>query len=537
MLTTCIPSHLTCALWCWLRALGLLCWLALGLKQRRRELAFGGAGKRIRRMRKVQFVVVMFCSPTPLYPQTTALFRLLELYLSAIKKAMVSGYHYLFTQLYMDKSSLVQVVGTCGAPAWYRKYLLGYENMLRSLDPTFRDVTLPYWDLFEDSANRISTSTSCNGIEGCSPILKDFGGCQGPAIVSGKYVVNGEQIPSGNCVNTSIAAYACASLEKCEHCLPRGDWDIGDSTLEFGPTTFADLIRHAKGMKSSSTTINTSAMNTLRKGIENSVQLTLHSLLGGVYETRAAAFDPIFISHYATLDMMYQFVQSCNQSVALTGTCKGNGALPIAPDKTIPMKIDDTPVEAHADLGVFFQDVGTTFKTMDAFAVEYELSAFLQHLLETFSLQCNPDTSAPGAITYDTTKRMSDEAVAIHTFVTDLAACDRTSEVIGTTTDTSSTFISCELLSSLMNGAFTNFSTPVRTFFGATQEDLPKCVGALAAVTSVEVTVKPSASCHMAMLKDTSINTKTDFNSLSRGFAIVTRGTQDGQVQYMNPVK
>ena len=213
--------------------------------------------------------------------------------MDAIQKAMTSGNHMLFTQVYMDPDSLRQVVGTCGAPAWYRKYLLGYENMLRSLDTSFRDLTLPYWDLFEDTAKRISTSTSCNGIEGCSPILQDFGGSGGSEVVSGAYVVNGETIPSGNCANRSVAAYACTSRKKCEKCLPRGDWGIGDSSLEFGPTTFADLIRRGSG----STTSSSDSMETLRKEVEHSVQLTLHSILGGVYETRAAAYDPIFFSH------------------------------------------------------------------------------------------------------------------------------------------------------------------------------------------------------------------------------------------------
>ncbi|OWZ00767.1 hypothetical protein PHMEG_00027974 [Phytophthora megakarya] len=126
-----------------------------------------------------------------------------ELYLSAVEKAMASGNHLLFTQIYMDAGSLKQVAGTCGGPAWYRKYLLGYENMLRSLDTTFADLTLPYWDIFEDAAKRISTTTECNGIEGCSPILEDLGGSLGPEILPGEYVVNGETIPSGNCANTS----------------------------------------------------------------------------------------------------------------------------------------------------------------------------------------------------------------------------------------------------------------------------------------------------------------------------------------------
>uniref|UniRef100_M4BCA4 Tyrosinase copper-binding domain-containing protein n=1 Tax=Hyaloperonospora arabidopsidis (strain Emoy2) TaxID=559515 RepID=M4BCA4_HYAAE len=414
-----------------------------------------------------------------------------ELYLDAIQKAMTSGNHMLFTQVYMDPDSLRQVVGTCGAPAWYRKYLLGYENMLRSLDTSFRDLTLPYWDLFEDTAKRISTSTSCNGIEGCSPILQDFGGSGGSEVVSGAYVVNGETIPSGNCANRSVAAYACTSRKKCEKCLPRGDWGIGDSSLEFGPTTFADLIRRGSG----STTSSSDSMETLRKEVEHSVQLTLHSILGGV----------------------------------------SNGELRISPTATIPMIVDGTRVEKRADLGAFFESVGKTYKSMDDFAVEYEIGPFLQNVLKKFSLQCNADESADGAISYATKESAFEEAAAITTLVNDLAGCDQTSKMKGTTNETASAFISCELLSSLQNGVFTNFSSPVIDFFGATQDDLPKCVGTLAAIVTAEVTVVPSKSCQKAIATDTSINPKTDFKSVSDGFAIVTRGIQDGKVQYMNP--
>ncbi|KAG6969479.1 hypothetical protein JG688_00005305 [Phytophthora aleatoria] len=457
-----------------------------------------------------------------------------EVYLSAVEKAMTSGNHLLFTQVYMDSGSLEQVVGTCGAPAWYRKYLLGYENMLRSLDTTFSDLTLPYWDIFEDSAKRITTTTECNGIEGCSPILEDLGGCTGPELMPGEYVVNGEAVPSGNCANSSVTAHACASSKKCEKCIPRGDWTVGDSSLEFGPTTFADLIRHASDANGTSSS-GASTMDTLRKEVQNSIQMTLHSILGGVYETRAAAFDPIFLSHYATLDMVYQFFQSCNQSIALTGSCKGHGDVKISPTATIPMKIKSTAVEKHADLGAFFKNVGTNFKSMDAFAVQYELGPFLQNMLKKSSLQCNTKKSVTGAISYATAKSTFEDAAGINTLVNDLVACDQTSKMKGTTTEAASAFISCQLLSSLQNGVFTNVSTPVREFFGATQDDLPKCVGDLAAITTVEVTVTPSSTCQKAIYKDTSISTKTDFNTVTDGFAIVTRGAQDGNVRYMNP--
>ena len=31
---------------------------------------------------------------------------------------------------------------------WHRRFMLGYENMLRSLHPDFECVTLPYWNYF-----------------------------------------------------------------------------------------------------------------------------------------------------------------------------------------------------------------------------------------------------------------------------------------------------------------------------------------------------------------------------------------------------
>ncbi|TDH68461.1 hypothetical protein CCR75_004163 [Bremia lactucae] len=457
-----------------------------------------------------------------------------ELYLNAIAKAMTSGYHMLFTQLFMDSGSLNQVVGTCGAPAWYRKYLLGYENMLRSLDPTFSKLTLPYWDLFEDAAKRISTRVACNGIEECSSMLVDFGGCNGPEISSGAYIVNGEAIPSGNCANSSIAAHACTSRKKCEKCIPRGDWTIGDSSLEVGPTVFIDLIRQARNSTGVSESRAT-AINSLRTAIQNSIQMPLHSILGGLYETRAAAFDPIFLGHYATLDMVYQVYQSCNQSIPLTGSCQGNSDLKVSSMVTIPMQFGSSPVEEHPKLGPFFETIGTKYKSMDAFAVTYEIDLFLQNMLKSFSRQCSVDTSAAGALSYASAKSTVEHAASTDTLVSSLAACDQTSDVTGMTTEAASAFISCQILSSLQNGVFTNTSTPVREFFRANQSNLPKCVSDLAAITSAEVTVIPSSTCREALYSDTSISTKTDFNLRKNGFAIVTRGEQDGSIRFMNP--
>ncbi|RLN91701.1 hypothetical protein BBJ28_00007029, partial [Nothophytophthora sp. Chile5] len=441
--------------------------------------------------------------------------RLVELYLSAVEKAMTSGNHLLFTQVYMDSGSLERVVNTCGAPAWHRKWLTGYENMLRSLDSTFSDVTLPYWDVFEDASKRISTSTECSDLEACSPFLQDLGGCEGDEYTASAYIVNGETITGGNCANSSVAGYACSSDESdCENCLPRGDWDIDGSSLEFGPTIFVDALRQANGANTTG-----SALDVLREYLQNSVQLTLHSLLGGVYETRAAAFDPVFVGHYATMDLVFQFFQSCNQSVALTESCDDNDGQQVSSTSVIPMELNGTSVEDHSELSAFFESVGTTFEDLDAFSVQYEVDMFLQNMLAEFSLQCDEDTSDDSAMTYATTASTFEDADAIDALVAAFAVCDQASNVTGATGEAPSTFVACELLSTLQNGVFTNFSTPVRAFFGVTLDDLPKCVDVLAAVTTLEVTLEPSAACQAAILDQTSIDTD-DFTAASDGFAV-----------------
>jgi hypothetical protein len=202
---------------------------------------------------------------------------------------MASGEHLRFTQLYMAAGGLDAVVNTCGAPAWYRKFLLGYENMLRAQDAGSVNVTLPYWDLFEDATKRISAQTACSSIQECSPFLADMGGCSGPDVDA--YAVEGV-LASGRCANTSVAASACADSADCEGCLARGDWDIDGSSLEFGPTALVEALRLAGASGS-----NSSAVDALRASIQANFQLSVHSVLGGVYETRAAAFDPVFLGH------------------------------------------------------------------------------------------------------------------------------------------------------------------------------------------------------------------------------------------------
>lgn len=202
---------------------------------------------------------------------------------------MKSGKHLTFTKIYMDPSGLERVRATCGAPAWYRKWLYGYENMLRSLDAKYADVTLPYWDFFHDSAKRMSSRSTCNDVQSCSIFLTDFGGSEGDDYEV-PYTLNGEFI-AGNCVTSGITQFGCTdpSGGNCEKCIPRGDWDVDMSTFEFGASAFPEVLRHASK--------STTPFDTLRESMQTRFHWNLHNLLGGVYETRAAAFDPVFVGH------------------------------------------------------------------------------------------------------------------------------------------------------------------------------------------------------------------------------------------------
>lgn len=203
---------------------------------------------------------------------------------------MQNGKHLLFTKIYMDADGLEHVRASCGAPAWYRKWLYGYETMLRSLDPQFADVTLPYWNFFHDSAKRVSSRSTCENIQSCSTFLTAFGGSAGTDFAA-PYMIDGEYV-AGNCVNRGIAQFGCTDASgswNCEKCIPRGDWDIDQSTYEFGASAFAEVLRHAAKSKA--------PIETLRDSMQTRFHWNLHNLLGGVYETRAAAFDPIFVGH------------------------------------------------------------------------------------------------------------------------------------------------------------------------------------------------------------------------------------------------
>ncbi|RHY30507.1 hypothetical protein DYB32_004261 [Aphanomyces invadans] len=76
-------------------------------------------------------------------------------HIAAVGDAMSAGYHHRFVEMHTEPQSECEAHG-CMFIYWHRKFLLGYENMLRSLKPEYACLTLPYWDYATLSSSFVS---------------------------------------------------------------------------------------------------------------------------------------------------------------------------------------------------------------------------------------------------------------------------------------------------------------------------------------------------------------------------------------------
>ena len=75
-----------------------------------------------------------------------------ELYMEAVREAMRLGYHQDFSDAHVAQGFAVDEAHRRGSfMFWHRRFLLAYENMLRSLGPEFECVTIPYWNYYHEN--------------------------------------------------------------------------------------------------------------------------------------------------------------------------------------------------------------------------------------------------------------------------------------------------------------------------------------------------------------------------------------------------
>ena len=74
-----------------------------------------------------------------------------KLYIKAVKEAKAAGKYDMFVALHKFANNDVYAHSSGGFYPWHRKFLLEFENMLRSLKEEYTCVTIPFWDWAQES--------------------------------------------------------------------------------------------------------------------------------------------------------------------------------------------------------------------------------------------------------------------------------------------------------------------------------------------------------------------------------------------------
>jgi hypothetical protein len=212
------------------------------------------------------------------------------LYRDALKLAMDKGYYIKFVEMHTETMSEMQAHRMCMFIYWHRFFLLGFENMLRSLGPQYACITVPYWDLMQQSARHMAGH--CKNVLQCAPIVRDLGGS-----TSGVYnrgiTINGGYVSGDRCVDRTPLNHFCESSSKtgtaCAKCLPRGNYL---STSFPGTSSFASVYRQ---LFTPPDVVSTG------KSIEEGVHNSIHAILGGAMGTFQSPADPLFWSHHVSI--------------------------------------------------------------------------------------------------------------------------------------------------------------------------------------------------------------------------------------------
>ncbi|DAZ95668.1 TPA: hypothetical protein N0F65_002465 [Lagenidium giganteum] len=289
------------------------------------------------------------------------------IYIEALALGMERGFHMLFAELHSEKSSSIEAYRTCGFLYWNRRFLLAYENMLRSLGARYACVTIPYWDYFADYAKFIGNK--CDSFQSCSTILAGIGGSKG---VPKSVTINGRTF-TDNCVTQFPFSSFCESssiIDKslCAGCVPRAELTSKPFPSGLGYAGLGVMLGKAKGLRDFN--------NNILFGVHNSI----HSALGSTMASIVAPADPLFFSHHATIDMLHQMYLECQvgdsylsdtslgvqrfvfQKCSIAGeTCPDTSSPVTQLWATAAAPADTIPAEVHSSLKQFFSNLPTKY--------------------------------------------------------------------------------------------------------------------------------------------------------------------------------
>ncbi|KAL8016915.1 putative tyrosinase copper-binding domain-containing protein [Plasmopara halstedii] len=238
------------------------------------------------------------------------------LYLEAVGSAMDKGFHQKFIQVHTEFLSEKEAHGNCMFIYWHRMLLLGYENMLRSLNSKYRCLTLPYWDHVSARARR--ATGSCTNLLTCTPFLSDSSGDMSGT--SKSLIIYDSVIPlsSSTCMNRFPLSQFCGNNTVCAKCITRKTRNAMTNTAYPDSASFASVYQQL--FSSNDSSVFTSQ-------VERGVHNTIHSALGGVMAYFESPADPIFYLHHALIDLLQIIYFKCQvggENVILPIEAKGN---------------------------------------------------------------------------------------------------------------------------------------------------------------------------------------------------------------------
>ncbi|KAG6623756.1 RxLR-like protein [Phytophthora cinnamomi] len=239
------------------------------------------------------------------------------LYLEAVGVAMDKGFHAKFIEIHTEMMSEREAHGNCMFIYWHRMMLLGYENMLRSLDPKYSCVTLPYWDHLSNSARQ--TVKSCSSLRTCAPVITETGGTLGVTKTLTIYNSTISTSSTTTCYTQAPLSHFCGTNTRtCAQCIIRKTQSALSSTPYPSAAMFATV---------SSDVMSSNSYATFTNKIEQDIHNMIHSVLGGVMAYLVSPADPIFYLHHALVDLLQVIYLKCqlgSDSVLLSATAKGS---------------------------------------------------------------------------------------------------------------------------------------------------------------------------------------------------------------------
>lgn len=199
-----------------------------------------------------------------------------QTYIAAVNEAIARGLHQEFatehsrqadpTMDHHQKSTFIN---------WHRRFILAYEDMLRSLAPEYECVTIPYWNYYYENNLLIASGGKLLDV---SAICQD--------------------LPQGSATRTN--------------------WNDLD--------TFPGI-----GMASTIATLDLDDFEEMSSNLEFTVHNGIHNWLGGTMATYDSAQDPIFYSHHATIDMLHSIHYDCKAERNQPDTFKSTSPIAYSP--------------------------------------------------------------------------------------------------------------------------------------------------------------------------------------------------------------